>query len=269
MGHVSLRTHIMQSVPLSPVAAFVLGFGIIALAWLAVVVYDVGWPARVLSEDERFLSVWWFTFTESGPIELVQWLFLAIGAFLATRLGAMLPEGTEPARFWTLMGLAFMFLLLEDAGDLRQHLARIGHDLAAIHGANPHRTYSLIEKSCYLALAGLPCYAFLRYGWHIIWQPGAARLWLVLGFGLYGLSAIGSALRYQADFYVRTGSWLQDKLFGGGLTRIELSEGHLPDSFYLMDYLIEESLELAAVTCLIVALLLIWQKQRGPKPVII
>jgi len=176
-------------------------------------------------------------------VEYVQWFFMA----LITLAGAAL-SGFHFARgerracfFWALVAISFIFMVIEDAGDPRHIVAGYASDLLGWDNR-------YVEGTFFMAM-GLPVvYAFLRY-WKTPFYYPQTRLYLIVGAALYGMVATASILRHQADFYRRLGGRLSPLLF----------DDNVP-GFFLMDFMVEESIELMAATIFFCGVLVYWRK---------
>ncbi|WP_299316189.1 hypothetical protein [uncultured Halomonas sp.] len=107
-----------------------------------------------------------------------------------------------------------------------------------------------MELLYFAVLACVPLSALLLFGRSVLGLP-RTRLYLLGGFFCYGLAAGGSAFRYH--LYEPLGHWLHHGLLNGGLRITEIG-GH-SHYFWLMDFMVEESLELAGATLLAAAAL--------------
>jgi len=233
------------------------GFGGLALAWLGVFLVDVldlfgAGTALYEAMQDRAPSRAWFwviMFTEGGPVEMMQWLLLAVAAGLAFHLHGRLSghnslnrEDLRARLFWLLMGIAFLLMLIEDAGNARHWIRQ------AVSGILGGKAGEISEFLYYAALAAVPLSALAVFGRSILRLPGT-RVFMIGGFFFYALAAGGSAMR--GYWYEIAGEWLHIKVFGGALRVVEVGiEAH---GFWLMDYLVEESLELIGATLLAAA----------------
>ncbi|MCG6659763.1 hypothetical protein HOP52_18600 [Halomonas campisalis] len=237
----------------------IVGFGLLGLAWLAVIGVDILnlWGAgdrlyeRMGERSATRAWAWVMLFSEGGPIEMLQWLTLALAAATAFMRYGRLSPGAAPgslersaALFWLLMGGALMLMVLEDAGNMRHWLRDTAYHF--LGGRSPR----YVELLYFGALACVPLSALLLFGRSVLRLP-RTRLYLLGGFACYGLAAGGSAFRYR--LYEPLGHWLHHGLLNDALRVTEVG-GH-SHYFWLMDFLVEESLELAGATLLAAAAL--------------
>jgi hypothetical protein len=223
----------------------------IAVAWAAVLLVDIINVGGI--GDHLYRPVWRHLFN-GRPVEWTQWfilVFLVVAAgYVAGRLSALGERG--PAAFFGLIGLGAGFMLIEDAGDIRHTISgyvqrHIGEEVLGLH-------YQVASDVPYFGLLALiPLYAVLRYGQYP-WRVRQVRPYLVAGVGLYAVAAIGSGFRHFGDMYIRLGSALDANLLGG---RFPVNPGHTQDRshFHLVDGILEETVELVAVTCLLAVVL--------------
>ncbi|TVP50838.1 MAG: hypothetical protein EA350_00385 [Gemmatimonadales bacterium] len=218
--------------------------GLVALAWAAVVWIDL---LGMVERGDRFKPVWVHLFNDR-PVEWIQWFILpatTVGAaYLAARLHHL--EEQRPASFFFLLAIATALMLIEDAGDIR-HV--ISDYVVQFHGDRvlglPTRVAT--DVPYFALLAAVPLYALIRYG-RDAWRAPGARPYLVTGFGLYALAGASSGIRHLGDLYVRLGAFIDARIMGG---RFPVPEGMDPDRahFFLVDSLLEESVESLAAAC--------------------
>lgn len=230
------------------------GFGVLALGWigfLLIDLFDIFGLGTALYEKMQTRSpsrawLWVLLFTEGAAIEIVQWLLLATAAGLSFHLHGSLsgrknPSGDEVCAraFWLLMGIAFLLMLVEDAGNARHWIRQFVQFLLG------GQSGAITEFIYFGTLAAIPVSALVFFGRPVV-RIKQTRYMLLAGFFCYGMAAGGSATRYY--WYEAAGQWLHVHIFREGLKIVEVgSHGH---GFWLMDYLLEESLELAGATLL-------------------
>jgi hypothetical protein len=203
--------------------------------------------------------LWVHIFQEAGPTEFLQWGTLGLLAVVAGAVGGALNSGGGPptierrraeraGRFWRIFGFAAALMLVEDAGNVRHVLVRY----ARVHfeGGVTNVT-TLTEVGFYALLGAVPMYAVLRYGRHV-WHVPATRWFGLAGVVAYAVASISSATRYLGDWYQHAGLWVRQVPMGDQLPPVEAWEGWRTH-FYLMDYLVEESLELLGASLLLAA----------------
>lgn len=232
------------------------GFGFLVFAWLGFVLFDIfdlfGWGTslheRMHDRHPARSQFWLLFFGEGGPVEMVQWLFLSAAAGMAFhihgRLAAEKVAGTagydNTARiFWLLMGIAFMLMVVEDAGNPRHWLRHFfwefaGDDLGMIS-----------ERVYFIALGSIPLAALVFFGRPVLKLPWP-RNFLLAGYFFYAIAAGGSAIRYH--WYESAGNLFYVRILKESLPPLAL--GNEGIGFWLMDYLAEESLELIGAVLL-------------------
>lgn len=231
-----------------------IGLGLLATFWACFFLVDVldafGFGSRLYDamyawNPERS-QVWVILFTEGGPVEMAQWLLLVAAAGMAFHIHGRLfsrsagSTADKRARtFWLLMGIAFLLMLIEDAGNPR-HWFR--YFFWTFTGDDQGR----ISEMVYFALLGsLPLSALMFFGRPVL-QLKRTRNLLLGGFFFYAVAVGGSMTRYY--WYETAGDWLHEKVLGGALKEVSLGSQGL--GFWLMDYCVEESLELLGATFL-------------------
>ncbi len=194
----------------------------------------------------------------------MQWLCLGsaalIAAFIAGR-AFVPPEAPEPASgrrsefaFWGLIAIALLLMLIEDAGDPRHTLrsyvrVAFGEDDGGVFG-------TLSELLYFGVLASIPLYAVARYH-HVLKANLRGRRYLIVAFVSYAVavslsfvgtafsSVIGTNLYSEAGRVLyRISLLLGDDELGAFWSAWDTEEGWGFVRFYLMDSLVEESIEL-------------------------
>ncbi len=214
---------------------------VLALAWGAVFAVDV----HGLSEIGAQQGAWWHLFRQGSPVEWIQWGFLSLliwhGAYLC---GIYRQQGNRPySLFWGLLAVGFIFMLLEDAGDPRHVLAAYGHTLLGV----PER---YIEAPVFLLMVAPLFWAVLRYRQPLRDNPQILP-YAALGTLLYALVASSSLLRVVGNLYVRIGRPLTEWLTGGAVP-----------PYYLIDFVIQESMEALATALLFASVLVYLRSNR-------
>jgi len=115
---------------------------------------------------------------------------------------------------------------------------------------------TLTELSFYAVLGGMMV-TFLVGTFHRFREVPSTMRYLVIGYLSYGVAAIASASRLIGSWYEVIGGSLVQTLFPhmADVAFAELGPGAV--GYFLMDYLLEESLELLGAATLSTALLLL------------
>lgn len=210
----------------------------------------------VANEQLSIPFLWDYLFTEGGPVEILQWLF--IGLFVMTSsyiAGNLRGSGNRKITiFWTLLSLTGILMIMEDAGNVRHFLV----DKVVYLFLEQEMTYRIITELIYFTLLGLiPLVALLKYGKFLLKNPRIAAL-LLIGYFFYGLAVSMSGTRDIMYWYQTAGDVLYNLsiALGGGedlLMLYEETDQYLSEirclelRYRMMDYLVEESLELLGV----------------------
>ena len=224
-----------QRLPLTIIGLTLLFVG---LCWWAIYLVDVHNFAGISSSQ----GLWWHLFRNRGPVEYVQWFFLALTTLASAALfGYHLAREERPSHiFWGLVSVSFILMLIEDAGDPRHIIARYTHNFLGWE-------HKYVEGAFFIAVAFPVVFAFLRY-WKVHFHYPQTRLYLLSGAALYGAVATTSVLRHQEEIYRRLGERLSPILF----------EGNIP-GFHLMDFMVEESVELLASAIFFTGVFVYWR----------
>lgn len=242
----------------------------IVVTWSLVYLIDVRnvWGLREgLLNAGLSYPVWWILFKEYGPTEWLQWFALGTLTFLCFQTYYRLKKNAASrgaVTFWLLLGITAGIMFLEDCGNTRHHLARMAINLSEYgwsdQGGRHLRT--IVELVYYIILASLPVAALLRYGRHV-WKSLRFPWFLILGYALYGLAGFASGTRYINEWYFVAGGYIHQfmsSMASGSL--VHASTGTLPMEFWLMDFLVEESLEVLGAYALLAGVRLKLIKKR-------
>jgi hypothetical protein len=244
---------------------FAATLGYLVVTWILVAMIDFAnvndfrgaWAERFPEEPLVFM---WF-FNEARLTERLQWLLLS-GALLAAAGLCVVCYArglTSHGRTFFIGVIGLMVMLFEDSLNLRHALY---FDLVMpVLFDEPtliHPLRSVTELAVYSVLGAAMLVFFLRVVGLARGAPPAFAF-LVLGYVMYALAAGASATRYFGNWYEALGGWV------AALLAPELSEiyatttldPHYTVGFWLMDSLVEESLELVGASALAVALVLI------------
>lgn len=198
------------------------------------------------------LRLWVHLYENGGLVEWMQWGFLAATTLLAASMaGREGLRGAVPSgRFWGLLSLAAVLMLIEDAGDPRHRLA--GH-LVTLAGGRPRLELAgqLVGEGVVFGFVAAP--ALVALAWIGSMREDRAVFRLLLGgYAFYAVAALSSFLssvRSSGEgWYHAVGAWVDHTLLGGRLIPYWDHTG-----FWLMDRVYEESLELAGATLLCAA----------------
>lgn len=223
----------------------------LGVAWALFLMVDVLNVAGAQEAAARRLAVpitWYYLFQEGGATEILQWLLLGgsglTGAFLA---GLLSREDRDSGAhiFWALMALASVLMLIEDAGNPRHYLASLAGMSVSSHLRQTMVT--LVEMGYYSLLASVPLYALWRHRSAAFKIPRVRR-YLILGYLAYATASIASATRHLGEWYSAAGQ-LMHQLLGGNLL-IPPGWDAYTLNFFLVDWLVEESVELLGAAAL-------------------
>lgn len=229
-------------------------------AFFLIDAYDL-FGVRAVLHAWEITDPFWFHLNRQGSItELLQWVTLGATAFAAGVVrgrGAANPAHVRGVVFWTLMGVAAVLMLIEDAGDPRHRLTDYVLTFAAMTRAEELGRYLVfaVELFYFSLLASIPLYALLRHGLFFRYFR-KVKIYLLTGFLAYGAASVFSVTSYLNDWYIRAGGFVHNVLAGGQLYRVDwpYTAYHVHE-FWLMDLLVEESIELLGAGALLAAAL--------------
>jgi hypothetical protein len=231
--------------------------------WLAIALVDIADLADSRSMLEaanlRPPALWMMLYAEGRTIEWAQWTLCVAFTVLSARLAAELntEEWRAASTFWSIMTVLGALLVLEDAGNVRHSLASY---VTMVWDAPYART--LTELLFYMLLGAIALYGLVIYSAvprrsHLAWRL------FITGTILYGVAGAASATRRVADWYHHSGEWILDRILQGRLPALDYGpDGHRLDygidditGYAFMDVFVEESIELVAITLLVLAVL--------------
>jgi len=208
---------------------------------------------------------WMVVFDEASITEHIQWLYLiVILVIIMSHIfinHQKLTKKTALPWFFLFIGVYLMFL--EDRFNIR-HLGShlISSNVFGIDTSTAAWRTSLtrtsIEVFFYFILASTMICAFLMILRNHTNQSKGIKF-LLMGYLLYGLAAFASVTRNIGNWYAVVGTKVLDYIISGRELGWTASTSKTlswkPLGFWFMDYVIEESIELLAVTFLLAAVL--------------
>ncbi|MFO7918129.1 MAG: hypothetical protein R6V13_08625 [Anaerolineae bacterium] len=261
--HVAPREGWPLLLRISPRTLLLVVLGWLMLAWAMFIAVDI-WGLVDLANFGAGKPLWRYLFNDH-PVEWTQWFLLAFAIVAAAYLAGRLCVGGRAmaSRFFLLFAIGLGLMLIEEAGDIRHSLSfylerAFGPQILGLHRS------VVSDVPYFAALAAVPLYALLRYG-RYAWESVRLRFYLASGVMLYALAAIASGIRDFRDFYVIIGAWIDGALFGNRFP-IPYDYTQATAHFFIVDSVIEESVELLAATMILAAILAfagdlrLWQK---------
>ncbi len=193
---------------------------------------------------------WYFISTQGSFTENVQWILLFVAVLCLFFTSKALKNAEEPrlAGAFRLWGIAMLLLFLEDTLNTRHWLRRFFGHILGWEDTLRSPPAIAVEVSTYAIMAFLMVLSLwcLR---HLLLRHKEALFSILAGYGLYGVAAFFSATRHAADWYMRFGQYLIERLGFDAIDTwrianetIEVRGKNL--GYYFMDYLVEETLEL-------------------------
>jgi hypothetical protein len=211
--------------------------------------------------DRVGYPVWYILHREAGPTENLQWLSLGLSILCCGVLAglgvarAALGRVRMNSAGWLVLGFGLVLLIMEDAGNVR-HVMR--EQVVFVLNTPVEATALVVELIIYTVFS-LVMLLGLALTWRQWICPGGAWKRILLGFAAYGVAGFASATRNVGDWYVVAGgrliTWLGMTDDVRWTTFAGIAGGLRETGFYLMDLMLEESLELLAVGLILSSLL--------------
>ncbi len=250
-----------KGVPYPRVASFSPKFFLIfILSWIIIIwslffLFDI---FEVFS-SERIL---WTILFNDYPLEWTQWFVMVFAIVTAGFLSSQLFSEKRffSSKFFLLFALGIGFMLIEDAGDIR-HVISSELNKFSDNGYLMGIHYKVVSDLPYFVLlASLPLYATFRYG-RYVWVVSKCRFPFLLGLFFYAIASIGSAFRHFNDFYINIGYWINENVLNNSFpipSSLSIDRGH----FLLVDSILEETIELLAISFIFLSFLIFVQEFR-------
>jgi len=253
-----------------PYLFFVAILGYLLACWAMFLLFDLNnvWESRGLISlrfSQYELSFLWLFF-ERGPTEILQWICNSLSLLICLYLyRCHKREGNLAlSKTFALGSLGFALMLLEDFGNVRFWVSDYVA-LQLVQGKDGVHLYEVLNivavtHTFLYSILGLILTCFLFRIYLELKRVRGALAFMLSGYIFYGAAAAGSATAHFGSWYTRTGTMLL-----GGYYE-SLNEAFLrhplefmPDAplgFWIMDLLVEESLELLGAAAITTALLL-------------
>ncbi len=227
-----------------------LGFGLALLlsCYTAILFVDIFRVIRPEFVDNLFVPlIWDFLFREGSVVEIGQWIFLGVFTIASAYVSGS--SSGEESKFWGLLSIGGVLMLIEDAGNVRHFIIR---DILPLNWI----MLNVVETFIFLMI-GMPfVLAILKYREPVL-SLGMTKLLLVLGIVFYVAAAFISGPADITELNNNIGSAMEDSmnyLSQGELRTVheETDEaiidryetGYMDISARYVDFLLEESLEL-------------------------
>ena len=268
----------MNKPVLTPRLILAIVFVYLGLTWSLIIAVDF----LNLFDWQRFslnfapLPFFWYEiYSEGRWTERLQWLFLAIGLWAASRLFLLArKDQVRPAYVaGLLLSCGLLLMLVEDSLNLR-HIVADTYLVVWFGDPLARSTRLAWELAFYSTLAFL-----MAGGLYVLWRHFRfpRQLWLLLipAYAVYGMVGFASAARRVGDWQERLGDWIIEALglssmpaWSIALRRIELTGEIDPEythtlGYLLTDHLLEESVELIAAGLLAAAMLGVWRNLQN------
>lgn len=237
----------------------------VVLMFVLIVLIDVrGMFGGIAAMEDSGLAppaVWFQMYQDRGVAEFLQWGLLGWLIILAATLrGRAGRHRRDQRRFWSLIAVFGLLMLLEDAGGVRDTLTHWGD--AFLPGSDSGRLAIVVWFGAIAVVFGV---ALLRYGRNVV-DDTHVRAYGVAGSVLFALAAIGEAAEHFVGWMGPAGWWLVNDVLGAPHI-LQLPDQEVDYLVYLFaDFAIEEPLELLGISLLVAAALAHVRTLRTPLP---
>lgn len=226
--------------------------GTAVLSWALFLYLDVrdgtGMIAAALESGGQARLFYRHWFGNGGPVELVQWVVLGGASVFYARAGGVFRPGDPRRSFALLMAFLLVLMLIEDAGDPRH---TIRDYVQALAGEGDYGFIGTLAELLYFLLLGGFALFILGRHWRFIGADRRFAVYLAGACLCYGLAVVlsfsGSAFYgvFDQALYFVWGEALVRLLAPLSAASFQTAVLENPGKvFYLMDALVEESLEL-------------------------
>lgn len=228
-----------------------LGFGVLITSYLLVLLVDIMNIFGLRRMSSGIIPFYWhILFAERSLIEFTQWIMLTGLIVTSYQLFQQLSDRKEiiTAKFWLIITITAVFMLIEDALNPRHFMFRSVLDLH-------WQKINIAETIYFGTLAAIPAYGFLRYS-KSVREHKRTLIFLILGGLFYGAAVTisGPGHSFGVTYLGEVGLNLTASVGGEELQEAyDLAEQRLIEvhgndhddlAFMFTDHFIEESLEL-------------------------
>ncbi|MFW5985850.1 MAG: hypothetical protein ACOCQH_00670 [Halanaerobiales bacterium] len=208
-------------------------------------------------EDFNVPFLWNYLFSEGAVVGIMRWsligLFTITSAYNAGML--RLKKKNKEHLFWLLFAILGILMIMEDAGRIRHFLTT-----RFVLVFWDKKTYQIITEIIYFSLmASVPVIALLKYGKYIF-RHKRTGIFLFIGCALYGIAAFMNATRDIMYWFQTAGDIIYHFTVGLGGPELEqvyeqtneylVQYGYMTISYRFMDALIEDTIEVIAISFL-------------------
>lgn len=236
---------------------------VVVLMFVLIMLIDVGGMfGGIEAMEEAGLAppaVWFQMFQDRGVAEFLQWGLLGWFIILAATLrGRAAQHDRDRGRFWLLIAVFGLLMLLEDAGGVRDTLTHWGDVFLPGEGSG-RLTIFLWFGAIAAVLGG----AVFRYGRDVVSET-PVRAYGLAGSVLFAIAAVGEAAEHVLGWMGPVGWWLVNDVLGATYI-VQLPQHDMDYLVYLFtDFAVEEPLELLGIAFLVAAVLAHVRAVRTP-----
>lgn len=208
-------------------------------AWICVIIFDFfAWFNNPLPN-----FMWHHFFKEGSITEMFQWVFIGLSSLYASAQYGKTKNDDPYAKFWLLISLGLMLMLIEDAGNIRHQINGYVQIIIPIY------FFSIMTEFLFFATLGILMLLSLIKLINAESSFKNTHLhFIYIGFALYGI-AVASSFIGTIKFPTSDGGYFMVYWsIGEFLNTLTEPDIYYRSPFLIPDFLIEESIELLGIS---------------------
>ncbi len=200
-------------------------------------------------------------FGEYQIIEKWQHRFLLAGAIASGGIAFIKRYMDVPVRHIyapLLLCLGLLLMYFEDVYNTRHLLADLTTSWVFQEELTRRNWVRILTEFTYYGFIAMFMLGAAAFGWRFVRSNARVKGYFVLGYSCYALASLASASRYIGDWYDKAGAFLMSVMPSALSRDIDKMEGWLdeyPAAFWLIDFAVEESVEMFAASSLLAGII--------------
>ena len=242
--------------------------GYLVLAYTLIIIVDI---LNVFNTQAYLVGrfrvplLWYQLFKESGPTEVLQWLYMTLNVLVAGAVVGLCIALRKPhATTLSIMAVGLGLMLLEDTAAIRHKLSHFLTSNAGIENGLRSPLGISFEIAFFGVLAILMIYPVYELRHMILGDPKLKR-YFSIGYVSYGVGAVISATRHIGNWYCIVGENIITSLGLDGISTWSIGMRNLEEEqgrklgFFILEALVEESLEMVGAAFVCAALVVLFR----------